>query len=329
MNKFHYIGYCYSENEKNEYKCNVASNIKMHYIASAAQRAEYRVSLLSMCKPNKKTFSPFRTDKSGDIPVKHIAAFRDSNRFINALSLALYEIQLLLYIVFSVRKKDTVLIYHSMRLSGIVSKIMRFRKCHYILEVEELYSFAADGIKTYHEKEKRIINAFDHFLFANGYIPKYLGIPQEKFVTVYGSYLLPESWGEKYNDGKIHCLYAGAVEKLNKGAFRAIEASELLPDNYVLHLIGKGSKQDLEEATELIKAINDRSGYEKIVYDGFYSGAELDEYMSRCDIGIGTYAIQDSYSNFIFPSKLVSYMCHNLKVVTGKSECYIDIPISV
>lgn len=328
MRNLHYLGYCYKDGENNAYKCNVASNIKMHYIASVAKRAGYNVNLLSMCKPSNSFFSPFCKSQDGEYTIRHIAGFRDSNSLINLLSLFLYWLQLFFYIFIFVKSEDTVLVYHGMRLTKVISVIKRIKKLRYILEVEEIYSYSADGIKEYHEKELDLIKSFEHYIFVNDYIPRYLSVPKEKYIVVYGSYVVPELSDLKYNDGKIHCLYAGAIEQLNKGAFTAIRVAEFIPDNYVLHIIGKGKDQDIVEAKKMIQDINGRTGCTKVIYDGFFSGVELDKYMSRCDIGIGTYEIKEAYSNFIFPSKLVSYMCHNLKVVTGKSECYMNIDIS-
>ncbi len=328
MKKLHYIGYCYGANESELYKCNVASNIKMHYISSSAKRAGFDVVFLSMCKAQKKFFMRGRINRLETVPLKHIASFGKENKFFSALNLLLYRLQLFFYILFKVKKDDTVLIYHSMRLTGLLSKFKKLKKCHYILEVEEIYSFAADGIKEYHAKEIALIQKFEQFIFVNSYIPKELEIDENKYITVYGSYELPKVETEKYRDGKVHVLYAGAIEKLNNGAFTAIQTARFLPNNFIVHIIGKGMKEHVEEAKNIIKNINEETGVEKIVYDGFFSGEELDEYMGRCHIGVGTYSIQDSYSNYIFPSKLVSYMCRNLKVVTGRSDCYMNIPIS-
>ena len=150
---------------------------------------------------------------------------------------------------------------------------------------------------------------------------KYLKCDPSQYIVVYGAYEKVRDF-PKYSDGKIHVVYAGAIETLNRGAFKAIESAQYTSDRIVMHIIGKGCSKDIQTALTLISEVNTRIGAEKVRYDGFFSGEDLDRYLSACHIGLGAYSIKDWYSNFIFPSKLLSYMVHNLKVVTGRSICY-------
>ena len=204
----------------------------------------------------------------------------------------------------------------------IVSRLLKLKKARFILEVEEIYACSADGIQNYYQKEIKNILKFKYFIFVNDFLPQHLNVESDKYIVVYGSYRVAIKEVAPFEDDKIHVLYAGAIETLNKGAFTAIEVANYLPDNYKMHILGKGLDCDVQAANNRIQEINNRLGVDKVRYEGFYSGEALDNFMCKCQIGIGTYKIKDNYSNFNFPSKLLSYMCHNLKVVTGRSTCY-------
>ncbi len=319
--KLHYIGYCFAKGEEKEYQCNVASNLKMHYVGDAAKRAGYDVIFYSLCKTKKRFQKCKKSNDEGGV-IKHIASFGKNSILSRILNLFLFRLQLICYVLFRVKKTDDVLLYHSVKTTKLVSRLLKIKRCRFILEVEEIFAYAADGIKIYLEQELKNISKFKYFIFVNDYLPQYLNVENGKCVVVYGSYQPQGKAVAGFEDGKIHVLYAGAIEKLNNGAFVAIEVSRLLPNNFKTHILGKGEEWIVNDAKALIEKINRETGEEKVIYEGFYSGSELDAFMNMCDIGIGTYKIKEGYSNFIFPSKLVSYMCHNLRVVTGRSDCY-------
>ena len=329
MKKMHYIGYCFAAEEKNEYLCNVASNLKMHYVAGAAKQAGYDVTMVSLCKTSSGGFRRASVNQSEDISIYHIASTGKGAFLHKLFNLIIFYAQIIVYFLFNVKKDDHVILYHSVRPTHIISKLLKFKNAdNVILEVEEIYANAADGVKDYLDKEIKDIKKYRNYIFVNDFIPATYEIPKDRYIVVYGSYDHKNMSVEKFDSNKIHVLYAGAIEKLNGGAFTAIETARHLPANYVMHILGKGNDADVSDAVEKIKNINEECGCEKIVYSGFLSGEALDVYMSKCDIGVATYKIMDKYSNFVFPSKLVSYMCHNLKIVTGRSECYENAAIS-
>ena len=327
MKKLHYIGYCFAEEEAGNYQCSVASNLKMHYIAGAAKRAGYETTLYSLCRTKKK-FQKGVKLQCAEGTMRHIASFGRNGFFFRFLNLFLFYFQLITYILFRVKKDDDVLLYHSVRVTKIVSKLLKLKKSRFILEVEEIYACSAEGVHSYYEKEIKNVSKFKYFVFVNDFLPKHLQVAEDKYIVIYGSCNLAIKEVEPFDDDKIHVIYAGAIETLNKGAFTAIEVAGHLPDNYKMHILGKGLEADMQTAKKRIEEINNQCGKEKVCYEGFYSGEELDKFMCKCQIGIGTYKIKDNYSNFIFPSKLLSYMCHNLKVVTGRSACYESAEIS-
>lgn len=324
----HYIGFCAGDKEFDTFRGNVAGNLKMHYVASALCRAGFDVRMVSLSK-TKKRYQKRTTEKQNNIPIYHIASFGSENRFITIFNRLIFYIQIFFYILFKVKKEDTVLVYHSMRITGFLAALKRIKKAPFLLEIEEIYAYQADGIQAYRDKEIRAIKKYEGYILVNGLLSEILNIDPSRSIVLYGSYV-PSPKYAKEEDGITHVLYAGAIEQLNKGAFTAIETARYLPSGFKMHIIGNGTEEDLLKLKNRIDEINrenETSGC-KIIYDGFLKGEALDQYMSRCHIGLGTYPIREGYSDYIFPSKLISYMAHNLTVVTGRSACYEKAPIS-
>lgn len=323
----HYIGFYTAFDETEQYQGNVAGNLKMHYIAQNAKRSGYDVQIFSLCKTAKKGYQKAYINNSEEIPIRHICSVGSSNILLTIFNRILFYLQLAMYVIFHVKDEDTVIVYHSMRITNFLYYLSKLNKCLFILEVEEIYACAASGLQPYFEKEINQIKRYKQFIFVNDYIPRYLKCASSQYIVVYGAYEKVKEY-PKYADGKIHAVYAGEIETLNRGAFKAIEAAEFTSKSVIMHIVGKGTPDDVNTALELINAVNERLGTEKVRYDGFLSGEKLDRYLSACHIGLGAYDIKDNYSNFIFPSKLLSYMVHNLKVVTGRSACYEEAKIA-
>ena len=327
MKRLFYVGNYVEDDERSGYVCNVASAIKMRYIASAANRGGYRVFLFSLCRKSGKGFIRSVTHKAEQYTVKHIASFAETNILTKIGNRLLLYFQLV-RLVISLKQDDTVLLYHSLRTSRFFSMAQKLKKLNVILEVEEIYACAADGKKPYYDEEVQLIKSFRKFIFVNDYIPAFFGIPKEQYILAYGAYTYKRVDAERFWDDACHVIYAGAIEKLNRGAFMAVDVAAKLPAGYFVHILGNGTDDCLRELQERIAKVNADAPREKVRYEGFFSGEELDGFLSRCDIGIGTYRIMSDYSNFIFPSKLVNYMCHGLCVVTGRSECYENASIA-
>lgn len=325
--RLHYIGYCVAGDETKDYTCNVASSLKMHYIADVADRAGFDVRILSMCAA-ARGFSKLRTNKSESIPISHIVSFGGKKIFARIANRILLFIQVVMYLLFSVKKQDVVLLYHSTRLSKICLLVKKIKKLHVVLEVEEIYAYSAEGVKAYEAEELKCIKGFERYIFVNSYIPQYLNIEKERYIVIYGSYRTAVSDAETFSDGKHHVVYAGAIETLNQGAFTAIQTARYLPSDFVVHILGNGTDENLNRAKREIAEINAELGREAVRYEGFMSGQALDDFLCRCDVGLSAYQIKEMYSDFVFPSKLVSYMCHDLNVVTGRSRCYEEAPIA-
>ncbi|MDN6729314.1 MAG: glycosyltransferase, partial [Alkalibacterium sp.] len=119
------------------------------------------------------------------------------------------------------------------------------------------------------------------------------------------------------NHFSVKIVYAGSVERLKGGAFNAVSTMKYLPTKYTLYVLGHGSENNIKNLKSLIKEVNSQKNYQKVTYLGTMHGDEYSKILTECDIAINPQNVGD-YMNTAFPSKVISYLAHNLRVVTTK-----------
>ena len=159
-------------------------------------------------------------------------------------------------------------------------------------------------------------------------MPRMLGLPEGKYVVNYGAGVIPARTVERRNDGKIHVVYAGTIEAYKLGASTAVEAARYLADNYVMHIIGFGGAKQIQLLKQKINEVNKTLHRQAVVFDGCLSGKELDDYLFGCHIGLSSNVMRPNFANNSFPSKVITYMCHDLSVVLGYADAFYDVPMS-
>ena len=131
---------------------------------------------------------------------------------------------------------------------------------------------------------------------------------------IYGTYENPKSFTPLFDDGKIHCVYAGVLEP-RKGAGTAIAAAEFLPSNYHIHIIGFGRAEDIENIQKQIAEVSDKTEC-TVTFDGKKSGDEYLQFLQSCQIGFATQSSAAAFNATSFPSKVLSYLSNGLRVVS-------------
>jgi hypothetical protein len=103
------------------------------------------------------------------------------------------------------------------------------------------------------------------------------------------------------------------------GANQAVEMMRYLEQRYFLHIYGFGQESDLEELEKKVQEINVAKGFEQVFFHGSKSGAEFDACLQQCHIGLNfNILLNDDSGTYAFPSKIPSYLCHGLNVLTYK-----------
>ena len=317
----HYIGYYMTADEacRKKYSGNIPGRLKMEYVARCLKEASgHKIKVLSLCFSSKGFLKKTRCETE-DMTLTHIASFQNSGAANKLLNRILLYLQLFFYLL-RTNKKDTVVIYHSVRITRAIKKLSKLIKRNYINEIEEIYSYAADGTAKNVADEIRDLKHFDKYIVVNDTLPEAIGIAHKPYCVCYGVYQPLQRTCPRLQD-KIHIVYAGTIETKKQGALTAISIAKYLSENYCLHIAGFGSDSAIENLKQYIAESNAQNRCQ-IVFHGYLTGSELDTLYWQSHIGLSTYVMESNFSNCSFPSKLTSYTAHDLAVVVCGQEAY-------
>ena len=248
--------------------------------------------------------------------LKTFDSIGSAHKPIRGLGHWLTKYQLLRYLLRHIRKDDTLIVYHSLGLMDIVRKVKQASGCRLILEVEELYADVREDAAL-KKKEIDFLQIADRYIMITELLNQEVNLSGKPYLISHGTYQTVPRYGGKFDDGKIHVVYAGSFNPVKGGALTAIGAAEYLDENHVLHILGKGS----EEATAAVRRKIDETAARsrcRIIFDGFKTGREFDSFIQSCHIGLSTQQPDGKYNASSFPSKILMYMSNGLPVVSVK-----------
>ena len=299
----------------------------MRYVAKKVIESGNQLSVLSLADKKKKFFYRKRVGIQDNIPVIYTGGCGGKGKIARFLNAWIKKIQFCFYIIVKCKKDDTIILYHSVPYTKLMAQLKRYLSRKVICEVEEVYGYSAVEDKAWVADEIEAIKMMDRFIFVNAGIPKSLHITPEKYVISYGVCDVPKRKVGRLNDGKIHVVYAGTIENKKIGAFTAVETAQYLSEQYVVHIIGFGKQDVLKALQDRIQEINKFDGnHASVQYDGYKSGDELDQFLFQCHIGLSSNVMRPNFANNSFPSKVITYMCHDLSVVLGYAEAFYSVP---
>lgn len=209
---------------------------------------------------------------------------------------------------------DTLIVYHSLALINAVKWISKRRKIRLIIQVCEIYADVINDKKR-RKRELSFFKLADAYIFSSGQLEEKINSKKKKYAICLGTYQVEPDRGEKFNDGKIHVVYAGTFDPRKGGAIAAAAAGEFLSENYHIHIIGFGTETDKKYLLDKIKAVSEKSKC-TVTYDGLKSGEDYIRFIQSCDIGLSTQNPDAAFNNTSFPSKVLSYMANGLRVVS-------------
>ena len=326
----YYIGWFISDEDMGLFKGNVPGNLKMKYVMGQMRECGIKPHIVSLAQQKKRGFYSTickKLEQSG-IRVTYFAGINGTGLFIRKLDGLIKRLELLWYLFVVINKNDSVVLYHSYPYTKFISKFKKLLKYDITIEVEELYGFSAVADRPWVGDEIEAVRKMDRFICVNEGIPKLLGLKKGQFVVNYGVGIIPPRNVERRNDGKIHVVYAGTIETLKLGAITAVDSAPYLTDDYVIHIIGFGTEDNIQRLKSHIEEVNSQCGTNRVEYNGYYSGEELDRFLFGCHIGLSSNVMRPNFANNSFPSKVITYMCHDLTVVLGYAESFYDVPMS-
>lgn len=325
-----YIGYFDSSKSKSRHFVPPSGNSKMQYVARTMASCGYAVRILSLARPlsDKSQFLGSEdVSESDDISVHFIQFFCVKNLLLRKISTIWQMICFFVYGLRTIRKSDTIVVYHSLSYASLIyilKKIIGFRL---ILEVEEIYQDVKQIYFFNSWIEKRLMTLADAYIFPTEMLDQKINRRNKPSMVIYGNYHVPPIVSEQLNDGKTHVLYSGTFDERKGGAQASIRSAAFLDDHYHIHITGIGSEADVRKVREEIESVSRKTSC-RVTFDGFIADKDFFSYIQRLNIGLCTQDPNDVLSSSCFPSKILMYMSNGLTVLSSKAPAVINSQIA-
>ena len=321
--KIHYIT-SWGENSR---------GIKLEYSPAGLSKAKYvvksirdsgfdiRVASFAYIKREVVQLQPvyYDCDEEGN-SIRFCASYPHFTAVGGIIQRLFIQIQLFFYLLFHVKGKDVVIVYHERYFYPPIKLAKMITKHHIILEVEELYTVASDFPRGKIDKEISQLTIADGYILINDIISDYCHLDKNKpSVVCYGKYNLNAVHKDSFEYGLIHVLYSGIIDTIKGGAEAALKAYCELPEGYFLHIAGFGNKEDVRSLKKELLALP-QPKQEKVQFHGCLNQKQLEQLMHRCHIGLCTHDPTRELNKTAFASKILNYLSNGLFVVAGRNK---------
>ena len=288
---------------------------KMNYIIDVLNKLGYEVEIISAAYTKERSFSLGKYRRIKDqVYLKTFLCTRYGNGISRRLQRILINFQLKKYIK-KLNPSTPIIIYHSLGYINLYRDIKKRMK-KVILEVEEVYTDVSQCKLSNHDKELSSINGYsDCFLFPTSVLNNLINSTKKPYSIIHGVYCSEPRTSNRFNDGRVHIVYAGTFDRNKGGAFIAIEAAYRLTDNYHLHILGFGDDEDTKKVIEEVKKAN-KNAKCIVTYEGIKIGEEFNGFLQKCHIGLSSQNKKGAFNDTSFPSKILTYLSNGLKVVS-------------
>ena len=317
MNKIKYIVHYDTPDSSEKRNTSPATVTKVDYILKVLDRLGVKTEVVSasdtVCG---ERYPESMTQIGQNVVLKKFKTLCRGNKILNVISRSVFKIRFYNYLLKNVKDGDVVFAYHSLALIWILKCLKRLRNIRLILEVEEIYGDVKEN-KKISKKELRFFKLADAYIFPTELLNEKINKDSKPFAIVYGTYNINTSQIEKFSDGKTHCVYAGTLDPNKGGASMAVSAGEHLNDKFVIHILGFGTQEQIDKINKEIEIANNKDGA-KVIYEGVLKGADYDNFLKKCDIGLSTQISSASFNDTSFPSKVLTYLSNGLTVISGK-----------
>lgn len=326
MKKVYYLGYYGDPSPQSNRKTTPAADTKMAYIIESLKKIGYDVEVLSFCADeDRKVFLKKRNGYKivrNNIPVVFFDNYTSKYRILRVIGRWLSWIKIKKYLKLHCMNNDcNILIYHSLGLLKVLNFFNKKKK-PFILEMEEIYADVMEK-RRIRIKEINVAQKAAGYIFPTQLLGEIINPNGKPEVIIYGTYGVEQdrqcnifNQNLQIDSNRIiHCVYAGTLDPRKGGAEAAVKATEFLPEDYHVHILGFGTKTDVQNIKKQIEEIAERSKA-KISYDGVLSGEEYIRFIQSCDIGLSTQNPNAVFNGTSFPSKILSYMANGVQVVS-------------
>lgn len=315
MNKIRYFGFhhCYMPDLHKNF--GLAGTNKMEYVAKVLNKdLSLEVDLVSPSwfsdnsnisdQIKNKYFTNIFTPKS----------IKSTSKLFVLINILISNIWLFFFLIFNVKKKEKILVYHSPWLSIPFVLAKSIKKFNLILEVEEIYADVWPLSKFFKAVERKIINIADSYLVVSEVLGKML--PEKPKVILYGTYWNIEISEKAYREStNLEVVYCGAIDSYLGGAFNLVKSAIYLNKGINVNILGYAKLEEIAKLKKLIKEVNASLGRNAVIFHGLLHGDEFNNFLQKCDVGINPQN-EGNHMNSAFPSKILTYLSNRLLVVS-------------
>ena len=148
----------------------VAAANKMDYIIESLVRIGYDVEVVSASACIESgTFRWYKSrveERQPHVKTRFFSSFRCRSKILVLLRLIWGVLQLLSYLLFCVKKGESIWVYHSLYYYNVILLAKKIKKFKLILEVEEIYQDVSPVPRYMERWECKMIDVADKFVFS-------------------------------------------------------------------------------------------------------------------------------------------------------------------
>lgn len=324
MNKeIKYIGYFDFQDSKIKRQYVTSATNKMQSVCDMLNECGYDVLIVSMssvCEEHFKFFKGKTVSRKKGLKLKTFFSWGGRSKVARVTRTLWHLTAMFIYLLFKTQRGEPIIIYHSLGYFNIINWAKKIRKFKVIQEVEEIYQdVSIPKYGTMAKAENKMIENADAYIFPTDLLNERLNTSRKPYIIIHGTYNIEPQVTNKFEDNKIHIVYAGTFDPIKGGATAAISAATYLPANYHIHICGFGTQEE-EEYIKNVISDTIKKTKATITFDGLKLGQNFIEFIQKCHIGLSTQNPNAAFNATSFPSKILTYMANGLSVVS------IDIP---
>lgn len=321
------------DSNKGENRMNMLSSAnKINYIITVLNELGYGVDVISYSHTlNKKCYSG-KQIKWGINTIKLFPTTWRGGAFLKILNLLVLNTSLFLYVLIHIHRNDIVIMYHSYGILWL-NVLFMFKGVHLIEECEEIYGDIYDN-KWMSFWEHKLLTKAESYIYPTELLNSIVNTEIKPYIVVHGSY--KDVGAQFFADCKeepvyfdpnlYHVAYTGILDP-KKGCMDVVKASEFLDDSYYIHILGFGTKDEIDMIKKLTEQVAKISKC-KISFDGLRKGQEYTNYLSKLNLGVCTLDTKQSFTNSQFPSKIISYMSAGVPVLCSEANAIMTCDVS-
>ena len=276
-----YIAFYDTEKFKYENRSVAPSALNVvKYMADTMAKSGQDIEIISPARTlNKKGYYPRRKTIVGNHEILYQpATFGVRSKIGHYFSALWIRIWLLCFLLRNVKKHEEIIIYHSAAFMNIVKVIKKIKKVKLVMEIREIYGDAKNSPKIT-KKELKYFEIADGYIFPTVLLNECINKGKKPFIIATGIYKYEVKEKRRFEDNKIHVIYAGTFEKSKNGAGNSIDIAQFLNENYHMHILGYGTNEMIEDIKRKIEDVSQKTKC-TITYDGLKSGEEFKDFYS-------------------------------------------------